>query len=361
MRVFIANGAPRKNGVTQEILKYLSLGIKDAGGEVDRVDLRRETILPCTGCFSCWNVNTKRPCVLKDNTHLLLERFRSADTVVFASPLYFYSFSSMLKGFQERLMPLTRPKLTRGATLGITQNSRHEPEIGPQRSVLVCVAAHRDPRIFEGVTSSFSMLSDALGLEPAGVLLRPESFFFDFSKRRQNDNRTVPSALKEAGRQIVREGKISRDIERAVAVPLTRSSEEYARHFENYWQIAFENGLLGGEDKRIRRAVDRDMRSLMPSLERAYNPKTTENLEAVFVFELGGDQPGTWSVEIHNGICRVESKHHEKPNVTIKTTSNVLNRILTGSLDIRFAMGSGRLLVEGDKSLFKMFGRIFSN
>jgi multimeric flavodoxin WrbA len=40
------------------MLNQLVLGIRDAGAEVEVVELRKKTIRNCSGCFTCW---TKTP------------------------------------------------------------------------------------------------------------------------------------------------------------------------------------------------------------------------------------------------------------------------------------------------------------
>jgi putative NADPH-quinone reductase len=109
-----------------------------------------------------------------------LEAFLEADAVVFSTPLYFFSFASSLKKLLERLLPLTEPCSAIGVHTGIAMN-RPSPLLRRRPTVLLCSAAHRDKRIFDGVRSSFWLVADALNLEVAGVMLRPESFLLDFS------------------------------------------------------------------------------------------------------------------------------------------------------------------------------------
>lgn len=300
------------------------------------------------------------PCIFKDDMSGLLSRYIKAETVVFASPVYFYSLSATLKIFVERLMPLTRPLLTEGSSRQQIQNSMHVQRSGPKRCVLVCVAGHREPTIADGLKTSFLMMADALGLQVSGILFRPESFFFGFPRRRPGVVRAVREAVKMSGRELVENGAISDTVERAVSQPLTQSTKEFMEHYNNYWQIAGEKGFLGSEGKKIRKAVNRDMRSLMPSLEWCFDPESAKDLQAVFQFELTGEQPGTWSVEIANGQCDVRWESHEKPDVVVKVSSDTLTKVITGSFDAKYAIQSGRLVVEGDTALFRRFSRLFS-
>jgi len=59
----------------------------------------------CTGCYSCW---TKTPgiCIINDDMKSSLEIIRTADFLIFGSPLYFNNISGTLKSFVDRLTAL---------------------------------------------------------------------------------------------------------------------------------------------------------------------------------------------------------------------------------------------------------------
>ena len=60
MKILALNSSPRSEGQskTEIMLKSLVKGMREAGAEVEVVDLRKKTIKNCVGCFSCW---TKSP------------------------------------------------------------------------------------------------------------------------------------------------------------------------------------------------------------------------------------------------------------------------------------------------------------
>ena len=59
----------------------------------------------CTGCNAC---RYGKPCVQRDGFGELVPELFAADTLVFVSPLYFWTISSKLKAFIERFYCLAR-------------------------------------------------------------------------------------------------------------------------------------------------------------------------------------------------------------------------------------------------------------
>ena len=68
MKVFGLNSSPRvgSQSKTELMLNYLVAGMRDAGAEVEVVNLREKTGRNCIGCFTCF---TKTPgvCGHKDD------------------------------------------------------------------------------------------------------------------------------------------------------------------------------------------------------------------------------------------------------------------------------------------------------
>ena len=118
MKIFAINSSPRGGGQskTELMLNHLAEGMRDAGAEVDVVNLREKKIKNCIGCFTCW---TKTPgrCIHKDDmTGELFPKWLEADLVVYATPLYNYAMTASLKAFLERTLPSLEPflRFTRG-------------------------------------------------------------------------------------------------------------------------------------------------------------------------------------------------------------------------------------------------------
>jgi multimeric flavodoxin WrbA len=116
MKILAINGSPRgRRSNTDRILQPFLEGAREAGAETETVYLKDLKINHCLGCFTCW---TKTPgvCVHKDDMAALFPKVRQADVVVYATPLYVFTVSGLMKDFMDRLLPLADPHIVqRGA------------------------------------------------------------------------------------------------------------------------------------------------------------------------------------------------------------------------------------------------------
>ncbi len=101
--VLIITASLRPNSNSDALAAAFADGAKEAGNAVEMVSLKDKTIGFCIGCLSCQKT---QKCVLRDDAVALAEKVKNADVVVFASPVYYYSVSGLLKTFLDRCNPL---------------------------------------------------------------------------------------------------------------------------------------------------------------------------------------------------------------------------------------------------------------
>lgn len=99
-KVCILSSTPRVNGNSQVLCEAFAQGAEASKNIVEQIDLRKEPIAPCIGCYYCTSHEGK--CFQKDNMNALLEKVIEADVLVFATPIYFYSVTAQLKAFLDR-------------------------------------------------------------------------------------------------------------------------------------------------------------------------------------------------------------------------------------------------------------------
>ena len=60
MKVVAINSSPRGHGISKTgiLLEALVQGMRDAGAQVETVELHQKTVRNCIGCYTCW---TKTP------------------------------------------------------------------------------------------------------------------------------------------------------------------------------------------------------------------------------------------------------------------------------------------------------------
>lgn len=81
-------------------------GAKEAGAEVEFINLYDYDFKGCRSCFACKlkNAKTDGLCALRDELRPVLEKALNADVLVIGSPVYFYFNTGVSRSFMERLM-----------------------------------------------------------------------------------------------------------------------------------------------------------------------------------------------------------------------------------------------------------------
>ena len=92
MKVLIISSSPRKDGNSEVLCDRFAKGASEAGHKVEILTLRDKRIAPCKACYACMESHT---CVVKDDMEAIFPKLVEADTVVLASPVYFYSVSPL--------------------------------------------------------------------------------------------------------------------------------------------------------------------------------------------------------------------------------------------------------------------------
>ena len=116
MKIIGVCGSPRK-GNTEQMLQWVLESCKSSGADVEMFLLREKNIEPCRGCNTCYG--TGMPCVIHDDMESLVSKMLEADSIVLATPNFFYNVSGLLKNFIDRTNPLCNPHLLTDKVCGI--------------------------------------------------------------------------------------------------------------------------------------------------------------------------------------------------------------------------------------------------
>ena len=98
-KILVVVGGGRPNGNTNQLVEAFIRGAIEVGHEVEKISLNKIKVNGCIGCNAC---RYGKPCIQKDDFNELTPKIKSADCIVFASPLLFWTISSKLKAFIER-------------------------------------------------------------------------------------------------------------------------------------------------------------------------------------------------------------------------------------------------------------------
>ncbi|MBS7632660.1 flavodoxin family protein [Candidatus Bathyarchaeota archaeon] len=228
--VIAINGSVRmeKSDTTMLMEPFLE-GMKKAGASVELFYVKRLNVKPCTGCFHCWNTKPGE-CIVSDDMQMLYPKLRSADILVLATPVYI-PLPGEMQNFINRLCPLVEPILEKRE--GRTR-ARFHAYVKIRKIVLVSASGWWELGNFGTVLRIAEELAKDVSTEFAGAILRPHAFLM---KENKEKTKIIIDALKQAGLQLIRNGKIIDDILETISQPLISEEELRRRSNESYMKV----------------------------------------------------------------------------------------------------------------------------
>lgn len=100
MKVLMINGSPRQNGNTSIALEEMREIFESAGVETEIVRVGSRDVRGCIACGRCEKLGK---CVFDDIVNELAPKFKEADGLVVASPVYYASANATLIAVLDRL------------------------------------------------------------------------------------------------------------------------------------------------------------------------------------------------------------------------------------------------------------------
>ena len=102
----------------------------------------------------------------------------------------------------------------------------------------------------------------------------------------------------------------------------------------------------------------RDTIARMPTV---FNPEAAGDLAAEIQFDVTGDEPGSYYLQIENGVCTFHEGESSSPTMTIRTPSEVWLAVSRGEMDGQMAFMQQSYTVEGDFSLLMKLNDLFKS
>ena len=100
MKVLIINASPRVNGNTSIAVKELVKTFEDQDVQTEVVQIGANAIRGCIACGKCSQLGK---CVFDDAVNLIAPKFKEADGLVVATPVYYASANATLIACMDRL------------------------------------------------------------------------------------------------------------------------------------------------------------------------------------------------------------------------------------------------------------------
>lgn len=101
--ILVISTSPRKGGNSETLADAFVSGAQEAGNQVEKICLYDKTIGFCKGCLACLKPHR---CVIHDDADTIAQKMRTADVLVFATPIYYYEMCGQMKTMLDRANPL---------------------------------------------------------------------------------------------------------------------------------------------------------------------------------------------------------------------------------------------------------------
>lgn len=235
-KVVVFDGGPRNKKLSKTsfmVDKFIE-GLEAAGAEVEYFKLKDYDIKDCIGCYTCW---TKTPgkCIFDDDMSTLRMKYREADLIVFASPLYIFSVTGILKRFLDRLIPILKPYMVIDE-LGFIMHPDRYPELGEQGFVVFSASGFPDLKNnFDGLISLFKMFelhNERLHMMGGFYLPAAETIVQPILLDRKN---LIADLCRKSGEQIITEGKITPTFMDQIAEH-NLTAEQFQEEANYFWE-----------------------------------------------------------------------------------------------------------------------------
>ncbi|MBN2229219.1 MAG: flavodoxin family protein [Candidatus Thorarchaeota archaeon] len=222
MKVLVINGSPRRDRAhTGRVLALFVQGIEDAGADVDIIYTRDLNIGDCRGCFNCWGA-TPGKCIQDDDMADVLTKIAESDIVVLATPVYVDGMTGSLKTLLDRCIPLLHGRFELR-----DDHCRHplRAHVKAGKLALVSVSGFTEMDNFDPLIAHVKAVSLNLNREFIGALLRPTAWIIPEVEPHGIPMNDVFEAAREAGYQLVSEGRMKAETLMTVAREIIPQSE----------------------------------------------------------------------------------------------------------------------------------------
>ena len=181
MRILGIGGSPGKGGFTNKLLDAALNGAASGGGVVPEKIILNELIFkPCQECGGCDKTGR---CVFKDDMEIVYKKFKEADAVIIASPIFFGSVSAQLKMMIDRFQTAWVSKYIL---------KKYDTRKARRKGIFLCAAGQDKKEYFENARQIVRIFFTTLDIDYIGEL------FFGGYNTKSRDDKEKKSALERA-------------------------------------------------------------------------------------------------------------------------------------------------------------------
>ncbi len=352
MNILAINSSPRTGdrSKTELMLNHLTDGMRDAGAQVEVINLREKTIKSCIGCFTCW---TKTPgkCFHKDHmTSEIFPKWLEADLVVYATPLYYHTMNGTMSTFLERTLPAIQPFFEQGDDGKIFHPVRFKiPAL-----VWLSVCGFPDESEFHSLSHHLNHTRHRdVKLVAEIYRTAAESLTSAFLKEKAED---ILDATKEAGRELVKDMAITSATLERIQQPL-QDPKVFAETANVFWKTCIDEGVTPKQFEEGNMVPRPDsLKSFMTFFPYGLNAQAAGGRKVVLQFNFSGEVEDSCHFTVSSGNIEARKGVGDNPDIVVDTPFDLWMDIMTRKADGQQMFMEQKYTVKGDIPLMiKLF------
>ena len=215
MKILAINSSLRgEHGHTAFLVEKLFEGARAGGAECECIVLSKHKINRCLACDKCQGRESYLKCVHegKDDVKSIFDRMSAADIIIYATPVYIFTISSLLKALLERMHGISDSRDLKMSKSGMVFH-HVTPAVCSKPFVAVICCDNIENETPRNTISYFKAFSKFMDAPQVGLMVRNGGRIAGYGKdpaRQQifpglND---IYAAYVDAGRELARLGHI---------------------------------------------------------------------------------------------------------------------------------------------------------
>lgn len=168
--ILTLQGSPRRGGNTATVLRCFEDLATAAAFTLEHIEIGAAQIEGCRGCLACQKVWDEPGCRRKDQALAIFERMRAAELIVYATPLYCWSFTTQMKALIDRHFCLVKWHAPGGRRSLLAPLGRGQ---AGKRAALLVTCGDEIENNADVIQTIFRREMDCLDVAVAGIYILP--------------------------------------------------------------------------------------------------------------------------------------------------------------------------------------------
>ena len=374
------NGSPHKGiGNTSQMIEMLREQLTRSGFDLEVIDLCDQHIEFCTGCGICMD---KGKCWIPDDHRSVINRLLAADGIILASPVYFLHVTAQMKTFIDRSLAYGhKPRTSWKPGLAISVSAGK----GETQTANYLADMLRPYGAFSVGTLTAMAVSPGEFVGQEEVALRAEDLANDLV-RAIKEKRRYPATDIDLGFYQFMSGLVSRNKDRVMKDDYEHwqqnglldnfegyvQQETAAARFEPEFRKAWAKQMIASYKAEKKAANPHSAEppsngaarastciELLQSMPKGFNASASDGLEAVYQFEVNGEENFSAYLKICDDKCTFHEGVADNASLVVKTPAAVWLAVSKGEMDGQQAFMNGKYTVEGNLELLMKLSALF--